>query len=190
MVWWLFKKKEVHPEHHELKRKVEHIESKVKDSFSNIKKDILHLFDKTDRHDKHIQLLKQKFIVFEQSKERAELLPEEIEEIQEKSQKPPIAWEDLTNVQQSLFKRLAILQIEGSQKWIAMKTLAEELYPNKTYNAVRSMISDYVHLLLDLGLFKKTRKRRQVYLSLSKLGLKFFNKTKQKKLLKILEITE
>lgn len=190
MVWWLFKKKEVHSEHHELKRKVDLMESKIKDSFSNIKEDILHLFDKVDKHDKHIQLLKQKSIVFEQSKEREELLPEEIEEIQEKSQKPPLSWEDLTLVQQNLFKRLAILQIEGSHKYIAMKTLAEELYPNKGYNSIRSMISDYVHLLIDLGLLKKRRKRRQVYLSLSKLGLKFFSKTKQKKLLQILEKTE
>lgn len=189
MVWWLFKKKEVVPEHHHIQTRVDTIEQGVKSSFSNIRKDILHLFSKIDRHDKELQSLKQKLILLEQTKEPEER-EEIIKEIQIEAQKSTVSWEDLTSVQQTLFKRLAVLQVEGTQKWIAMKTLAEELYPNKPYNSVRSMISDYIHLLIDLGLVKKTRKRRQVYVSLSKVGSNFFNKSKQKKLLQVLEKAE
>lgn len=189
MVWWLFKKKEEIPEQHHIKKRVDTIEQGVKSSFSNIRKDILHLFSKLDKHDKELLMLKHRLSTMQSTKE-PEIQEEITREIEVDSTKPNIAWEDLTTVQQSLFKSLAVLQVESSQKWVAMKNLAEELYPNKPYDSVRSMISDYIHLLVDMGLVKKSRKRRQVYLSLSKTGTKFFDKTKQKKIIQILEKTE
>lgn len=189
MVWWLFKKREEHPEHTHLKSKIDSLDINVKNSFSNIRKDILHLFSKLDKHEKEIFTLRQKLLSLHKNKQVEETneILKQAEIISPDLSKPKFSWEDLTTVQQTLFKNLAVLQIESSQKWVAMKTLAEELYPNKSYDSVRSMISDYIHLLVDMGLVKKMRKRRQVYLSLSSLGTKFFDKTKQRKIIQILE---
>ena len=67
-----------------------------------------------------------------------------------------------------------------------MKHLSEELYPEKEYNDVRSMISDYVNLLNEYGLVKKTRKGRQIFVSITEKGSIFYDKAKRKKLLTII----
>jgi predicted transcriptional regulator len=67
-----------------------------------------------------------------------------------------------------------------------MKQLSEELYPEKKYNDVRSMMSDYINLLSEYGLVKKIRRGRQIFLSITEKGIAFFDKNKRKKLLKVL----
>ena len=114
----------------------------------------------------------------------------EEQELPEKIDKKPtqllVKWEDLTTIQQNIFLRLGLLQIESSQKRIAMKHLSEELYPEKEYNDVRSMISDYINLLNEYGLIKKTRKGRQIFLTVTERGTVFYDKEKKKKLLDVL----
>lgn len=191
MVWWLFSRKK--KEHHYLSF-LKKIEDGLIHSFGLIKDDVSAITKRLEHHDNHIDEIKQRLISIEQS-----LIKPEGIEIEEKESEPEpqveiqgkqMAWEDLTTVQQSLFWRLGALQIESNQSWIPTKYLAEELYPNKEYKSVRSMVSDYINLLIDYGLLKKTRKGRQTYTALTKKGIKFFDKNKQKKLLQVMEKTE
>lgn len=183
MVWWLFKK---HKEQHSfdlLKR----IENGLIHSFSLIKEDMITVTKKLDHHDNHIKDIHRRLDILENS--IAQLRPGE-PEIQEHEPEPEgkqLVWEDLTDVQQSLFWRLGTLQIEANQPWVSIKYLTEELYPNKDYRSVRSMISDYINILVDYGLLKKSRKGRQTYTALTKKGINFFDKNKQKRLLQLME---
>ena len=190
MVWWLFRKKKEHPYLGFLKK----IEEGLIHSFGLIKDDVLSITKKLEHHDNHLEEIKQRLTRLEEmGVEEEKPLMEEIKEPKIEESEiigKNLVWEDLTEVQQALFWRLGTLQIESNQPWISTKYLAEELYPNKDYRSVRSMISDYINLLIDYGLLKKTRKGRQTYTTLSKKGIKFFDKNKQKKLLQVLEKTE
>ena len=193
MVWWLFKKKKEHLYLNLLKQ----MEEGLIHSFGLIKKDVGAITKKLDHHDNHIKEIHKRLEALETIKIVKEELSEEKPEIKEtlpiaatSTQGKQLVWEDLTEVQQSLFWRLGTLQIESNQPWISTKYLSEELYPDKDYKSVRSMISDYINILSDYGLLKKTRKGRQTYTTLSKKGIKFFDKNKQKKLLQVLEREE
>ena len=177
------------------------MEENLKNSFFNIKKDIHKVNNIVFSHDDKINHLKERVHYLENIIKNLRVLDSVEESPKEKSKKenieqtintdisinnPTIKWGDLTNIQQNLFMRLGLLQIEANQRRIAMKHLAEELYPEKTYNDVRSMISDYVNLLNEHGLVKKTRKGRQIFVSTTEKGLIFYDKAKKKKLLDIL----
>jgi len=194
MVWWLFKRKKEHPYLNLLKQ----MEEGLIHSFGLIKKDVGSITKKIDHHENHIKEIHKRLEALETVKiikeEIKEEKPEQKEVIKVEEKQPTqgkqLVWEDLTEVQQSLFWRLGTLQIESNQPWISTKYLSEELYPDKEYKSVRSMISDYINILIDYGLLKKTRKGRQTYTTLSKKGIKFFDKNKQKKLLQVLEKEE
>ena len=180
------------------------MEENLKNSFFNIKKDIHKVNNIVFSHDDKLNHLKERVHYLENVIRNLNSL-DSVEDPKEKSNKkespeqpvintagisisnPVIKWEDLTNIQQSLFMRLGLLHIESGQRRIAMKHLAEELYPEKTYNYVRSMISDYVNLLNEHGLIKKTRKGRQIFISVTEKGSIFYDKAKRKKLLDVLK---
>ena len=206
-MWWLFaNKKRDNGSSHDIHlfTKVKTMEENLKNSFFNIKKDIHKVNNLVFSHDDKINHLKERVHYLENIIKNLKEL-DSVEELpNEKSKKkeiieqqpiqtanivinnPTIKWEDLTNIQQNLFMRLGLLQVESNQRRIAMKHLAEELYPEKTYNDVRSMISDYINLLNEHGLVKKTRKGRQIFVSTTEKGLVFYDKVKRKKLLDIL----
>ncbi|MBS3171058.1 hypothetical protein J4449_00430 [Candidatus Woesearchaeota archaeon] len=203
-MWWLFsnKKRDTSSSHDiHLFSRIKTMEENLKNSFFNIKKDIHKVNNIVFSHDDKINHLKERVHYLENIIKNLRVLDSVEESPKEKSKKenieqtintdisinnPTIKWGDLTNIQQNLFMRLGLLQIEANQRRIAMKHLAEELYPEKTYNDVRSMISDYVNLLNEHGLVKKTRKGRQIFVSTTEKGLIFYDKAKKKKLLDIL----
>ena len=207
-MWWLFsnKKRDVDTSSSysiHLFSKIKTMEENLKNSFFNIKKDIHKVNTVVFMHDDKITHLKERVKYLETLMENLREFESGGELSKEKPNKKEaqapasvqtditihdhiIKWEDLTNIQQNLFMRLGLLQIESSQRRIAMKNLAEELYPEKTYNDVRSMISDYVNLLNEYGLIKKTRKGRQIFVSITEKGLLFYDKAKRKKLLDIM----
>ena len=203
-MWWLFsnKKRDTSSSHDiHLFSRIKTMEQNLKNSFFNIKKDIHKVNNIVFSHDDKINHLKERVHYLENIIKNLRVLDSVEESPKEKSKKenieqtintdisinnPTIKWGDLTNIQQNLFMRLGLLQIEANQRRIAMKHLAEELYPEKTYNDVRSMISDYVNLLNEHGLVKKTRKGRQIFVSTTEKGLIFYDKAKKKKLLDIL----
>ena len=203
-MWWLFtnKKRETTSSHDiHIFSKMKTMEENLKNSFFNIKKDIHKVNSLVFLHDDKLNHLKERVHYLENIIKNLRELDSVEEKPIQKQQKeeqipiqtnitinnPIIKWEDLTNIQQNLFMRLGLLQIESGQRRIAMKHLAEELYPEKTYNDVRSMISDYVNLLNEHGLVKKTRKGRQIFVSTTEKGLVFYDKAKRKKLLDVLK---
>ena len=89
--------------------------------------------------------------------------------------------DDLTETQKAIFFRLGVFQRESGQEWTALKTLATDLYPGKSYDKVRSTVSEYIGILVDAGLIHKLRKGKQTYLAITEKGKTYFkgNEAKQ-----------
>ena len=204
-MWWFFSNKKKNNEgllhNFHIINKLKSMEENIKNSFFNIKKDISKINSLLYHHDNNINHLKERIVYLEsflhdinehkQRKLTQEIPKNEIvlEDTSAPSQvsTPTVKWEDLTAIQQNMLLRLGLLQIESSQRRIAMKHLSEELYPEKQYNDVRSMISDYINLLNEYGLVKKTRKGRQIFISVTEKGTLFYDKTKRKRLLEVIK---
>ncbi|MEK6860907.1 MAG: hypothetical protein AABY07_02950, partial [Nanoarchaeota archaeon] len=69
---------------------------------------------------------------------------------------------------------------EENKKWIPMKYLSQELYPDKSYTDVKAMISNYTDLLFEHGLLLKKRKGRDTYLTITEKTLPFIPKKEVK----------
>jgi hypothetical protein len=170
-MWWLFKKKKEDNRWDEL-------HSTLKKSFSHIKKDITEITEKLnkkeDKHNEHLLILQRRIDRIEGaisgiSKIKIEAPKTEIQEKKEPPEEvPPELWENLTNLDRSILMRASILLKENSQEWITMKYLTQELYPDKSYSSIRSLMSNYTDNLVDLGLIHKKRKGRQAYITLTK----------------------
>lgn len=91
--------------------------------------------------------------------------------------------DDLTETQKAIFFRLGAFQRESGQEWTALKTLASDLYPGKSYDKVRSTVSEYIGILVDAGLIHKLRKGKQTYIAITEKGKSYFknNEVKQPK---------
>ena len=109
----------------------------------------------------HSQTIKQKEIEVPIPQESTELTPRNIAKL----------LENLTDVQKSILMTLLQVTKELPTGWISLKELAAEIYPNKKYSDVRTMMSEYTDKLLDFGLINKRRKGREVVIALT-------NKTK------------
>jgi len=182
--------------------------SAVKDDFRSMKKWIEH-FDETDKkHDEKLYELKgevrylreilrdirdqqtipsrtqepSRVEVHEvQHQQKRQPIVEDIIEEEEVQQEPArIDLDQFTDTQKAIFSRLGIIQHESSQEWVPLKHLAQELYPEKQYNDVRSTISEYVGLLSDAGLVNRSRKGKQTFVSVSKKGAQAFSNKKKK----------
>ncbi len=90
-----------------------------------------------------------------------------------------------TDTQKALFSRLGVIQKEGSQPWVPLKQLAQEVYPEKKYDEVRSTVSEYLSLLADAGLVKRVRKGKQTFVSVSEKGSSLFSKQPKENLAKV-----
>ena len=88
--------------------------------------------------------------------------------------------DDLTETQKAMFFRLGSFQRESGQEWTALKTLAQDIYPGKTYDKVRSTVSEYIGILVDAGLIAKTRKGKQTYITITEKGQQYFKKNDKK----------
>jgi hypothetical protein len=88
--------------------------------------------------------------------------------------------DDLTETQKAMFLRLGAFQRESGQEWTALKTLAQDIYPGKTYDKVRSTVSEYIGILVDAGLIAKTRKGKQTYITITEKGQQYFKKNDKK----------
>ncbi len=88
--------------------------------------------------------------------------------------------DDLTETQKAMFFRLGAFQRESGQEWTSLKTLAQDLYPGKPYDKVRSTVSEYVGIMADAGILYKNRKGKQTYIAITEKGNKFFKTNKEK----------
>tara|TARA_Y100000310_G_C20615074_1_gene780196 strand:+ start:592 stop:1152 length:561 start_codon:yes stop_codon:yes gene_type:complete len=174
MVWWLFKKKDD-------EERWLNLHESLTNSFKKIKEEIRNTHTKIDgKHDTHrvsIKELELKLLELEKKFEslsnttptksiKEDILEEEFVDHKE-SEEP---WDFLTTLQKSLLVNTSILSKENSQRWIAMKYLTQEIYPDKDYSKIRSLVSSYTENLVDLGLINKKRKGRQIFVSLTKKG--------------------
>jgi len=116
--------------------------------------------------------------VQEISKEQA-YYPQEISNLPPRIERTPL--DDLTETQKAIFFRLGVFQRESGQEWTSLKTLSTDLYPGKSYDKVRSTVSEYVGILVDAGLIHKLRKGKQTYLAITEKGKTYFkgNESKQ-----------
>jgi len=195
MLSWLFKRG--------IDKKFNEVNHSIKNSFFNIKEDlgnvtnwINHFKDKHEAHEETISnhseelnLLKEKVekleslitenFVFDEEKlieeneknEEKEFLKIEKEEpslpkIEIKFQLPP--------AQSKVCWILARLQQENPEKWVSLKELASEVYPDKDYTKSRSAISQLVNILEAEGYIIKKRVRKSIYVYLKKDKAKLF----------------
>ena len=172
-MWWFFRKKGK-------KEDLDLINQSLKNSFNNVKTDLLTLRDwvenKEEYQDKTLQEISMKIENIEnilgylvnKSKEEPESGEEQINLKQIPQTKKLI--EQLTDKQKSYFLQLALLIKESPEGLVPMKNLAENFYPTTEYKDVKSLISSYTDLLETFGLIEKRRKGRNVLLTITEKG--------------------
>lgn len=189
-----------------LDRKITAISENITESFKKVKEDIKSVgkwitrFEENDkRHSDDIAYLRSELqylrtlfserpIHHEVKQEKARKITPKpvIESVIEESFEIPSksAIDTLTDTQRAIFSRLGVIQKEGSQPWVPLKQLAQEVYPEKKYDEVRSTISEYMGLLSDAGLVKRVRKGKQTFVSVSEKGSAIFSKQPKENLVK------
>ncbi len=183
-----------------LDAKISSINENISTSFKKVKEDIqsigkwIHHFEKADQKQedelsnlkseiRYLRaLIKERQPVVENVREivKKEPVIEDVvtEDFEETNSINPL--DHFTDTQKAIFSRLGVIQKEGSQSWIPLKQIAQEIYPDKQYDDVRSTISEYMGLLSDAGLVKRVRKGKQTFVSISEKGSKFFVDNRKK----------
>ena len=174
-----------------LENKLNLIETSLRVSFHNIKKDlsqtkyvqevqIQRALRRLDILESQIFDLKDKNKEQDKAEKIFELGEEqELPLLEQKKEKPSV--DSLTDVQQNMLLFITKLQVENPDQLLSAKRLAEELYPDKSYEKIRPMISTYLDVLEEFNLIRKERKRKQAFISLTEKGLSLVNpKIRQK----------
>lgn len=157
MVWWFFKKGG---------DSSSEFQQVVKDSFGNIKHDmaqisrwVTHFKEKHEAHEAKFEEILARLNVLE-STNLSDFTGGEYEpRLSEKEMEDK--WEELTPVQQRLCWTISRLQKENPGRSIPLKEIATEIYPEKKYGDVRSMLSEYMNVLEDFGYVKRIRKGKE-----------------------------
>lgn len=181
--------------------KISNIEETLKSSFSNVKKDIIHVHktisDHKDTHHDRFQQIEERLkrielsLLVNQPKKLAKKVVEEEEfEEQEIPNQTANIFQSMPRAELKLFKTLYDIQLTLNAKNISYKSLASYLYPGKEYNSIRSTITQFVIRLHTEGLVEKKRIGKETYVGVSKYGLKMLKKAKIKRILKELEVKE
>ena len=182
---WFFKKRDDSYKWHHLHKTLSKSFDHIKFDVSNINKKIIESHETHKAHKKDILILNKRL-------SRVESLIEELilDYSNSKKQTQVIRTEsfdtdddsiNLTNLQKSILLNLSILKNESGKDFISMKDLAQELYPNKNYTKIKSLLSAYTDLLVDLKFIKKEKKGKETYLSLTYKADKHLRKVKIKK---------
>jgi len=176
-MWWWFKKTKGKPSDD---KRWASLAASLKLSFSQVKEDIDHLTSsdssqnqKLDDVSRRMQLVESRLdSLYLLNVTRNHHLQQEIPERKEtKQQTNPETTlhliENLTDVQRAILMTLAQVTHEVPSHQISLRDLSLKLYPNKRYNDVRTMMSEYTDKLLEFGLINKKRKGREVVISLT-----------------------
>ena len=146
------------------------LHSTVSNSFQTVKRDMgamkewishLHLRDK--HHENSIKYLESRIELLELSLGGLAVQKQKPERQIAESGKTDNIWDTLTETQQQICWKLASLQKETPDRWISLKYLAQEIYPDKEYFRVRSALSQYISVLEDLGIVARKRKGKNAY---------------------------
>lgn len=148
------------------------LNNSLKNSFKHVKDDMDKIIEKIksldgskeDKFEEINQRLKilESVLINSQQQRQQEVYEEEAEEVA-----LPHTPMDITDTQKAILLRLKVLLEEKGANWLLMRELAEELYPTKDYDSIKSMISNYIDVLSNLNLIKKTRKGRNIYVTLT-----------------------
>lgn len=179
-MWWWFRREKEKPSDN---KKWASLAASLKLSFSQVREDINHLTTSDSIHHEQIEHLTYRINKLESRidslllalhinqppqfmmQERPIQLPQITQESNQETTLHLI--EHLTEVQRNIIFTLTQLSKELPSEWISLKELAIELYPNKRYNDVRTMMSEYTDRLLECGLLDKKRKGREVLVALT-----------------------
>lgn len=179
MFWW-FKKKRNEEEHH---KKIKELHSLLHDSVSNINGNLQHVGrwinhfkEKQQHHEISLKEIEKRITRIERDINKIQELevsynikPKVVAQgtinLEEDKKYPKTdEWELLTEVQKILCYRLAAIEKETPKRWISLKYLAQEIYPDKNYESIRSTISEYTSNLEELGFIQKRRKGKQTFI--------------------------
>lgn len=156
------------------KNESEPLNNHVSEAFGNVRRDMGHISkwidhfkNKHDDHEKQFQILHNRLNKFEMMlAELSNNSDKDLEETfveEDKSMPQSSQWESLTETQQKLCWLVARLQSEMPNQWISLKYLAQEIYPDKDYNKVRSTLSSYINVLEEIGYIERKRNGKQTY---------------------------
>lgn len=161
---WFFKKKD---------DKLDEIEQKLDKSFLHIKNDMTYLFNKVQEQEHQLAELKSMMSTTEILATQQEQPPSKVMKYDGDEQDYSLkeAYETLTNIHKALLLKMGLLAKENPEQWIPMKVISREMYPNKEYEKIKSMISNYTDNLLNLGFVQKKRIGRQIVMKLTDKGL-------------------
>ncbi|MBI4155084.1 hypothetical protein HY498_03295 [Candidatus Woesearchaeota archaeon] len=175
----------------------------LKNSFSNVKNDIEKIAHNHHSHENrfeeifarlnkiegiletvtNLSLTKEHNIALAQPIKQ---IPEKIHHLhpteKDKSEIWKRAFDSLTETQKSFFIRLSVLLNESNTGWLPMKTVTQDLYPDKSYNDIKPMISLFVKNIEELGFIQKMRKGKQIFLTITDRGKSLFLDKTLKKL--------
>ena len=170
-----------------MEKRLQQLDSALRTSFANLKRDFLaqektieELKAKVAKQDKALKLLNAKSA--EQEKV-TNYLSAEIAKLKRKLSKPksyktPIRKTfaqsslALTPLHLQLLKHLMILQLESGRRYVSMRELATELYPEKPYGTIKATLSEYIKKLHQQGYIEKIRKGN-LFLSFTENALQF-----------------
>ncbi|HLD41516.1 MAG TPA: hypothetical protein VJB06_00635 [archaeon] len=178
-MWWWFKKTKGKPSDD---KRWASLAASLKLSFAQVRHDINHLTTSDNLHHQNLHQLSERIHLLEKRVDSLLLtinlsqpsynLPASLPEAPSPPQHNQQAQafhiiENLTDVQKSILMTLSQITKELPSGWLSLKELSSEIYPNKRYNDVRTMMSEYTDKLLEFGLINKKRKGREVVISLT-----------------------
>lgn len=185
--------------------KISTINKSLHNSFSNVKKDILHLHktikEKDDETNQRFQLIEERIKkmegLFFSKLTQKESFMQKIKE-QPREEKSDIEYDDsflnaLKSFQRTeirMFKTIYELQTNLHLKHISYKSLASYVYPNKNYGSIRSAITQFLARLHTEGLVDKKRVGKEAYVTLTPQGYRVIKNAKIKKFIESLQLIE
>lgn len=154
-------------------------EEAVKNSFGNIRHDMTNISSWIthfkSKHEEQIVQLKdiQERLAFIEEHLGFTSLPKQKEKIKSQESRGFVKditslLDELTHTQRVLCWKTFRLQKENPGKWLTIKRIASEVYPEKGYSQVRTTVSDYLALLEEFDLIERTRKGKQAYVRFKK----------------------
>jgi len=182
MVWnWFKRKSSGNSRDHllEINDKFGALNESLNDSFKRIQEDMDVLSKQTkhshSRHNQHDAALQNVVLRLSAIEDFIESLAEqkvgnygEEMEVPEPEYPETSELDALTETQQKILWKLMALQNENPGEWFSLKYLAQEVYPDRSYNSVRSALSQFISNLEEMGYVKRKRRGKQAYVFLAR----------------------
>jgi len=178
----LFRKKKVQKKR-VVGRKRKSTDSKIKEAFENVKKDVDEIKGELKEHSEILEGLKplpnkfkelqkqfSEFIVSSvNSSSTSSSVHQEVSEVNEVSE---VILKGLTPHTKKALSILVSLLNEYGDEWLPVSELTRELYPSKEARKIRNAVSNTIKPLINNKLIERKREGNYVFIKLTKKGLK------------------